>query len=114
MKSTHFTSFPIPDPAAIALLALCFALPQIQTSSAAPSVVGLWRFDDGSGSTAADSSGLGNNGVLAGENGNVPAWVNGQTGFGGALWFTNNSADHAYVTVSGSASLMIGQTATNP
>jgi len=114
MRITHFTSFPIPDPAAIALLALCFALPQIQTSSAAPSVVGLWRFNEGSGTMTTDSSGLGNNGTLAGENGNIPAWVAGQAGFGGALRFTNNGADHAYVTISGSASLMIGQTATNP
>jgi hypothetical protein len=32
---------------------------------------------------------------------------------GGALWFTNNGADHAYVTIPGASSLMIGQTATN-
>jgi hypothetical protein len=84
------------------------------TSAAAPSVVGLWRFNDGSGSMATDSSGLGNNGVLAGENGNIPAWVTGQAGFGGALWFTNDGTDHAYVTIPGAASLMMGQTATNP
>ncbi|MFZ0828849.1 MAG: LamG-like jellyroll fold domain-containing protein [Verrucomicrobiia bacterium] len=83
-------------------------------AAAAPSVVGLWRFDDGSGTSALDSSGLGNNGTLTGENGNVPAWVAGQAGFGSALRFTNNGADHAYVNIPGAASLMIGQTATNP
>lgn len=88
-------------------------LPYVQVAQAAPSVVGLWRFNEGSGTTASDSSGLGNNGTLTGENGNVPAWVAGQSGFGGALRFTNNSADHAYVNIPGAGSLMIGQTATN-
>jgi hypothetical protein len=77
-------------------------------------IVGLWRFNESSGNNALDSSGLGNNGVLQGENGNVPAWVAGQTGFGGALRFTNNSVDHAYVAIPSNGSLLIGQTATNP
>ena len=84
-----------------------------RVASAAPSVVGLWRFDEGSGTNVLDSSGLGNNGVLAGENGNVPVWVAGQSGFGSALRFTNDVTDHAYVTIPGAASLLIGQTATN-
>jgi hypothetical protein len=113
MKRAHLTRFSTPDLAAIIMLACCFALLQTKTS-AAPSVVGLWRFNEGSGTMATDSSGLGNNGTLAGENGNVPAWVTGQSGFGGALWFTNDGTDHAYVTIPGAASLMIGQTATNP
>jgi hypothetical protein len=78
------------------------------------SLVGLWRFNQTSGTNVWDSSGLGNHGYLAGENGNVPAWGNGQTGFGGALRFTNNTADHAYVVIPASGSLLIGQTATNP
>ena len=49
-----------------------------------------------------------------GENGNVPAWVAGQAGFGGALSFTNDGANHSYVSVPGNALLEIGQTATNP
>ncbi|HKW29434.1 MAG TPA: LamG-like jellyroll fold domain-containing protein [Verrucomicrobiae bacterium] len=88
-------------------------LPYVQEAKAAPSVVGLWRFNEGSGPTASDSSGLGNNGTLTGENGNVPAWVAGQSGFGGALSFTNNGNDHAYVNIPGASSLMVGQTATN-
>ncbi|HVU09030.1 MAG TPA: LamG-like jellyroll fold domain-containing protein [Verrucomicrobiae bacterium] len=82
--------------------------------SASPSVVGLWRFNEGGGTTVLDSSGLGNNGALAGENGNVPAWVAGQVGFGGALRFTNNGVDHAYVNIPAANSLTVGQTATNP
>jgi hypothetical protein len=77
-------------------------------------LVGLWRFDEGTGTNVTDSSGLNNNGVLAGENGNVPAWVAGQSGFGGALRFTNDGLNHAYVDIPGSSSLMVGQTATNP
>ena len=44
------------------------------------SLVALWRFNEGSGTTAFDSSGFGNNGTLVGENGNVPAWVSGKPG----------------------------------
>ena len=97
------------------MMVACFgSLLQTQTSSAAPTVVGLWRFEEGSGTNVLDSSGLGNNGYLTGENGNVPAWATGQTGFGGALRFTNDGTDHAYVVIPSSGSLMIGQTATNP
>src|SRR5690349_13286390 len=73
-------------------------------ASAAAPAVGLWRFNEGSGTNAADSSGFGNNGTLTGENGNVPAWVAGQAGFGGALRFTNDGLDHAYVDIPGSSS----------
>ncbi len=77
-------------------------------------LAGLWRFNEGTGTNVTDSSGLSNNGVLIGENGNVPAWVAGQPGFGGALRFTNDGVNHAYADIPGSGSLMIGQTATNP
>src|SRR5579862_2271932 len=82
-------------------------------ASAGPSVVGLWRFNEGAGSNVLDSSGLGNNGVLKGDGGNVPTWVAGQTGFGSALQFTNDGVNHTYVSIPGSATLMIGQTETN-
>lgn len=52
------------------------------TASADPSVVGDWRFDEGSGLVAADSSGLGNNGALSGG----ATWVPGVVG-GAALSF---------------------------
>jgi hypothetical protein len=41
-----------------------------------PNCVGWWRFDDGVGTTAVDSSGGGNNGVLLGS----AKWVNGMIG----------------------------------
>lgn len=44
-------------------------------------LVAWWKFDDGSGDTVADSSGLGHNGKLKGD----PNWVDGITG--GALVF---------------------------
>jgi hypothetical protein len=98
----------------VTLLACGAIFLEIRTAVAGPSVVGLWRFDEGSGTNVADSSGLGHNGTITGENGNVPVWVGGQAGFGSALQFTDNGADHSYVTIPGAASLMIGQTATNP
>jgi len=97
----------------IALAVFGVALSPSQTVSAASTVVGLWRFNDGSGTTAADSSGLGNNGILAGSSGNLPTWTTGQAGFGGALLFTNDDLNYTYVSIPGSTSLQIGQTATN-
>jgi len=44
-------------------------------------LVGYWRFDDGTGLNAVDSSGMGNNGTLT----NGPAWTTGKVG--GALSF---------------------------
>jgi hypothetical protein len=50
-----------------------------------PNLVGWWKLDETSGTTAADSSGKGNNGTVAGS----PKWVAGHTG--GALRFDGNS-----------------------
>ena len=76
-------------------------------------MVGLWRFNQGSGTNVPDSSGLGNNGFLASINGNLPAWTTGQAGFGDALNFTNYGSNYAYVVIPSSGTLLIGQTATN-
>jgi len=111
MKAASSTG--LPTPLLIVILTCCATLLFEPAASAAPSVVGLWRFNEGSGTNVSDSSGLGNDGILEGQNGNIPAWVEGQTGFGGALMFTNNGTDFAYVNIPGSASLLIGQTATN-
>ena len=81
--------------------------------AAQTTLVGLWRFNETNGTTVLDSSGLGNNGTIIGENGDVPARVASQAGFGGALYFTNDGTDHAYVTIPANDSLMIGQTETN-
>jgi hypothetical protein len=100
-------------PLFVLIVVLSAAFLCARAASAAPSVVGLWRFNEGSGTTAADSSGLGNNGVLQGEFGNPPTWVEGQPGFGTALEFINEGTNYSYVSIPGADSLMIGQTATN-
>lgn len=63
---------------------MAMSLVAVNSSSAAidpGSVVGLWLFDDGTGSTAMDSSGNNNHGTIV----NAPIWVDGR--FGGALAF---------------------------
>ncbi|MHC4660030.1 MAG: LamG domain-containing protein, partial [Planctomycetota bacterium] len=52
-----------------------------QVDAALPGLVGWWKFDDGSGTTAKDSSRNGHDGTLNGD----PQWVAGQ--LGGALDF---------------------------
>ncbi len=49
--------------------------------AADPDLAAYWKFDDGSGTTAFDSSGNGNDGVFVGD----PKWVTGK--LGGALEF---------------------------
>ncbi|HXC98622.1 MAG TPA: LamG-like jellyroll fold domain-containing protein [Verrucomicrobiae bacterium] len=112
MKPTQFATIRTLYFATVATLA-GFACLRGQPAFAGPSVVGLWRFEEASGTTALDSSGLGNNGTLAGENGNVPVRAAGQAGFGNALVITNDGTDHSYVTIPDAPSLLIGQTATN-
>lgn len=62
---------------AISLIAVNSSSAEIDPSS----VVGIWLFDDGTGSTAMDSSGNNNHGTIV----NAPIWVDGR--FGGALAF---------------------------
>ena len=101
-------------PSLLGLASLCAALLLgLSAKAAAPTVVGLWRFDDGSGTTATDSSGLGNDGTLQGDSGVLPTWVPSMPGFGSALLFTNDLLDHSYVSVPGSANLMLGQYSSN-
>jgi len=91
----------------------CATLITQQAASAGPVVVGLWRFNEGSGTNITDSSGLGNNGYLAGSSGHLPTWTNGQAGFGSALAFTNDGANYTLVAIPGSPTTQIGQTPTN-
>jgi hypothetical protein len=61
------------------ILVLCIVL----TGTAKADLVAWWRFNEGSGNTASDSSGNGHDGTL---NGN-PEWASGPPGFGGAIAF---------------------------
>jgi hypothetical protein len=65
----------------IYLISLVTGLSMAFTNTAKAELVGWWRFDEGSGTVANDSSGNGNNGTLNGD----PKWVVGY--FGSALEF---------------------------
>lgn len=74
--------------------------------SAMAGLVGYWKFDEGAGTAAGDSSGNNNNGTLAAiPGGAVPSWVAGHSG--GALQFAQG-----VVTVPDTASLHITNTFT--
>jgi len=75
-KLIYLTSF---------LLVLGLVLTSV-TKAEDPDLVGYWRFDEGSGTTAYDSSGNGNDGTLIGG----AQWVEGQ--LGGALEFDGSGA----------------------
>jgi len=64
-----------------------------------PSLVGWWKFDDGAGTTAQDSSGKAHNGTLQ----SSPQWVAGR--FGGALSFNSSN----YVQVNYAADLALNE-----
>lgn len=68
------------------------------TGSSQPSPIAWWKFDDGSGTTAADSSGNGHTGTLTIGTGGLPAWISGH--ISGAVQ-TNNTNN--FVNVSSSA-----------
>jgi flagellin-like protein len=66
-----------------------------------PTLVGYWKFDEGSGNIAYDSSGNGNDGILV----NGPAWVDGK--YGKALNFSGSN----YVNISSSVGSISAVTA---
>ncbi|MGD8501320.1 MAG: hypothetical protein PVJ86_11775, partial [Phycisphaerales bacterium] len=70
----------------IYLIPFALVLGLTLTSTASADLVAWWRFDDGSGTTAVDSSGNGNDGVLEGG----AQWVDGQ--IGGAIQFNGSNA----------------------
>lgn len=74
--------------------------------------VGLWHFDEGSGTTAYDSSGNANNGTLT----NGPAWVDGaqaiMDGFRGCSPDDTNDAGCSKGGRTGAGNLTLGQYAT--
>ncbi len=56
-------------------------------------LVGYWKLDEGNGTIAGDSSGLGNNGSLV----NSPTWTTGKRG--GAMLFSNPAHNGSFVSV---------------
>jgi len=70
----------------IQLVCICFVLGLAFTTVVKADLVGWWRLDEGSGTTAFDSSGNGNDGQFQGD----PEWVEGF--LGGALEFDGD--DH--------------------
>jgi len=72
----------------------------VLTSAANSELVGWWKLDETSGSTAADSSGNGNDGTLNGS----ATWAPGEGKRAGALDFDGSSA---HITISHSTSLAV-------
>jgi hypothetical protein len=64
------------------VLVLVLALPSV-TKGADPDLLLWWKFDDGAGATATDSSGNGRDGTLMGNLQWVPGQINGALQFGG-------------------------------
>ena len=67
----------------IYLSSFALLLGMVPTRVADADLVGWWRFNEGSGNTANDSSGNDHHGTIIG----TPEWVVGPDGFGGALAF---------------------------
>ncbi|MCP4614680.1 MAG: LamG domain-containing protein [Planctomycetes bacterium] len=67
----------------IYLVSFVLAFGMVLTSPAQAGLIGWWRFNEGSGDSAQDSSGNNHDGTLLG----TPEWVAGPDGFGGALAF---------------------------
>ncbi|MHC4172310.1 MAG: LamG-like jellyroll fold domain-containing protein [Planctomycetota bacterium] len=65
------------------LTSFVLVLGLVLTSAAKAELVAWWKFGEGSGDIAYDSSGNGHHGTLLG----TPQWVSGPEGFGGALAF---------------------------
>jgi hypothetical protein len=71
----------------IYLVSFVFVLSLALTGTARAELVGWWRFDEGSGTAALDSSGFGNDAVIVGD----AKWVAGQ--HGGALEFNGSDVE---------------------
>ena len=83
------------------VLLFCFILAfgMVLTSSVAQAgLVGYWKFDESSGTIAADSAGGDNNGTLTGDQ---LAWRPSQGKFGGALWHGSLANSHVVFPTTG-------------
>ena len=67
--------------------------------AAEPGLIGWWRFDEGSGTVARDSSGRGNDGAIKGD----PQWVAGKTGSALELDGNGDYVEVGGVGISGTA-----------
>ena len=74
-------------------LALFGLLLVFTAGTAVAELVAYYPLDEGSGSVAADASGNGHDGEIIGE----PTWVDGQPGFGRALYFNGVSPATGWV-----------------
>lgn len=82
------------------LLLLLLLIPQHAAHADITSnLVGWWPFDAGTGTTAADSSGSGNNGTLSGST--IPTWVTGKVG----PFALNFNGTSGYVTMGAGSAL---------
>ncbi len=81
-----------------AFIMLCLAVPGLSSAG----VVGLWTFDENQGTTAHDSSGLGNDGTLT----STSMWATpGYDGIGSSLNGSNYNDPLNYVTIANNSSL---------
>ena len=67
----------------IYLISIIFVLGPILTSTTSAELVGWWKFDDGTGTTAVDSSGNGNDATVYGNAQWIDGWLDGALQFDG-------------------------------
>jgi hypothetical protein len=77
---------------ALCFVAIAVLLPEVMQAADNPTLIGWWKFDDGSGTTATDSGGLGNDGELEGD-----AEFTSDGVVGGAVKFFGTQYDHVEV-----------------
>ena len=66
------------------------------TKGPAPNLVGLWHFDEGSGTTAFDSSVYGNNGTIIGATWEIPGKFGNALSFNGSSDYVNAGSDASF------------------
>ncbi|HBG27128.1 MAG: hypothetical protein A2Y10_18670 [Planctomycetes bacterium GWF2_41_51] len=88
-----------------------FSIVTLTATMAMGQLAGYWKFDEGTGTTTADSSGNNKNGSFyTAGGGNYPQWTTGANGTGGALIFNANTngasnSNRVVVALTGSEAL---------